>query len=169
MRARRESGFTIIEVMVVAMLMVTLLGLGALAVRHYWLVQSFRGGRSALVSELRAQQQRATGKSYPFAQGVWFVPGTGRWGTLEYNVKTDACTKGRDETLDSVVVSAASFTVLSPHTTTCRTAVGQGAAQIVFFFPGGTATGGSLSLTHPGVDSPPKVVQVSSLTARVSP
>lgn len=168
MSARREGGFTVLEVLVVSVLVLTLMGLGALAVRHYWFVQSFNGARSALVSELRAQQQNAAARSYPFAQGVWFVPGSGRWGTVEYNVKTNACTKNRDQRLDQVVVSTASFTVLSPHTANCRIQIGDSTAQIAFFFPGGTAAGGSLSLTHPRLESPAKTVQVSSLTGRVT-
>lgn len=168
MSARRESGFTILEMLVVGVLVLALVGLGALAVRHYWFVQSFNGAQSALVSELRAQQQHAAARSYPYAQGVWFLPGSGRWGTVEYNVETEACTKNRDQTLDQVVVSTASFTTLSPHTANCRTAVGDNTAQIAFFFPGGTAAGGSLSLTHPRLSSPPKTVEVSSLTARVT-
>lgn len=168
MSPRRENGFTIIEVLVVSVLVLTLMGMGALAVRHYWFVQSFNGARSTLVSELRAQQQRAAARSYPYAQGVWFVPGSGRWGTVEYDVKTNVCTKNRDQTLDQVVVSTASFTVLSPHTANCRIVLGESTAQIAFFFPGGTAAGGSLSLTHPRLASPPKVVEVSSLTGRVT-
>lgn len=168
MTDRRQDGFTLVELFAVMALTLLLLGLGATAVRHYWFVQSLDGARSSLVSELRAQQQKAATKSYPYAQGVWFVPTTTRWGTLEYNVKTNVCTKTSQRTLDGAVrVSSASFTSLDPSTGVCRTTLNEPAAQIAFFFPGGTATQGTVAVSSSQVGSPPKTLTVSSLTGRV--
>jgi prepilin-type N-terminal cleavage/methylation domain-containing protein len=169
MNARTERGFTVVELLAVMALTLVLLGLGATGLRHYWLVQSLDGAKSSLVSEMRAQQQKAASKSYPFVQGVWFVSGTPRWGTVELNAKTNTCTNTSSRTLDgSVRVASASFTVLAPHTATCRTAAGEAAAQIAFFYPGGTATQGTVALSSSQMASEPKTLTVSRLTGRVT-
>ncbi len=169
MSSRRQAGFTLVELLAVTTLTVLLLGLGASAARHYWFVQSLDGAKSSLVSELRGQQQKASAKSYPYLEGAWFVPATTRWGTVEYNAGTNTCSKTSQRALDGAVrVASASFTALAPHTATCRGVLGEPTAEIVFFFPGGTATQGAVSLSSSQTSSAEKTLTVSRLTGRVT-
>lgn len=169
----RESGFTLIEIMVVMAMSAVLMTLGAGAVRHYWFDSALRGSTEGIQNELRSLQQQAVSESHPLVFGAWFVPGTspedaGRWGTLRYNPETSTCATPRTVNLDAgVFVSDASFDEMAPISSDCSNAPGvPSGAEIALFRARGSATNGTVELTQLNTNQV-QTVSISPMTGRV--
>lgn len=173
---RRESGFTLVELLVGIAISATLLTLGAFAVRQYWFVSAADGAAEKVVSELRGLQQRATAESHPMVYGAWFKEdvATAQWGILRYDPKDassssdDICTQlGPAQRFgDGVVISNAAFDPAGGTIdTTCAGAAPSG-ADLVFFYARGSATAGEVVLDHDEISDPLRVT-VSGVTGRV--
>ena len=167
---RRDDGFTLLELLVVTLLIAVVTTLGATAVNRYWKVRALEGGADEVVTELRGLQQDASSQSHPWVTGAYFRAGTNRWGVVRGNIKTGACTVSARRTFPAgVTVSSVSFSDVATMslTTNCTTAAESG-AEVVFFFARGSATNGSVSLSHPEVSGGARTINVSSLTGRVT-
>jgi prepilin-type N-terminal cleavage/methylation domain-containing protein len=174
----REDGFTLIELMSVIALSLILLTLSAGSMRSYWLNQQLSGAAGEVRSQLRQLQERTVSESHPNVYGVRFRVGTSSWGVLDYNPTITAshpaatCTDTPMTFSSSVKVSVASFTVPSGSEAAnivnlCKSSIpGAGSDQMMLFFARGTATPGSVSLTHPLVGRS-KTLTVSAITGRV--
>lgn len=167
---RRDDGFTLIELLVACMVMALVLGLGAASIRRYWQTRALHGSVDEVVSELRAEQQDASTASHPWVYGAWFKAGTSRWGIVRANSLTGVCQVLSRRTFSTgVTVSSASFDDVTTQnlTANCATAAETG-AEVAFFFARGTATGGSVALSHPQVSGgAAKTIQVSPVTGKV--
>lgn len=168
---RREDGFTLSELLIVMLVMSIVLTLGAYSFRRYWQTRSLHGSVDQVATELRGEQQRATSESHPWIWGAWFKQGTSRWGVVRANASTGACqVKDRRTLSTGVVVSSVSFAdVTTPAlSSACATAAESG-AEVVLFFARGTATEGTVSLSHPEVSGgAAKTITVSPITGRVT-
>jgi prepilin-type N-terminal cleavage/methylation domain-containing protein len=166
-----QRGFTVVELLATCLIVAVAVSLGALGTRHYWRVQSLRGGVEEITSTLRGQQQAAGSESHPYVWGAWFRSGTNRWGVVRGNVTTGACVVKESHTLDSgVTIQSVSFTDINTAglTTNCSNAAGSG-SEIVLFLARGTATGGSVSLRHPAVSGgAARTISVSPITGRIT-
>ena len=172
---RRQSGFTLIEIMVVLGMTAVLLTMGAAAVRHYWFVQAIEGAAEEVESELRTLQQRTIAESHPLVYGAWFRTGdvAEQWGILKFDPKDpssssdDVCTQvGPPRSFDNgVIVGAAEFDPPTGVGTTCN-GVAPADSEQVFFYARGSATPGEVTLNHPPTGQS-KTVTVSELTGRV--
>jgi prepilin-type N-terminal cleavage/methylation domain-containing protein len=167
---RRDDGFTLIELLVTCLLVSLVLSLGAMSLKRYWQTRALHGSVDEVVSELRAEQQNASTATHPWVYGAWFKAGTSRWGILRANSLTGACQILSHRTFGSgVEVSTASFDDVSTQslTSNCTTAAETG-AEVVFFFARGTATGGTVALSHPQVNGGAvKTVRVYPVTGKV--
>ena len=170
---KRESGFTLIETMVVMAMAAVLMTLGATAVRHYWFDSALRGSTEGMKTDLRSLQQQAVSESHPLVYGAWFVPGSspdeaGTWGTLRYNPETSVCSSPRTISLDAgVFVSAASFDEMAPISGECLGAPGvPTGAEIALFRARGSATNGTVELTQLNTEQT-QTVSISPMTGRV--
>ena len=167
---RDEDGFTLTELLVAMMIMSLVLGLGAYSLRRHWQTRALQGGVDEVVTELRSEQQNASTATHPWVYGAWFKPGSPRWGLVKANSTTGDCEVLSRKTLGTgVTISAASFDNISTLglTAKCRTAAETG-AQIAFFFARGTATGGTVALTHPEVSGGAvKTIRVYPVTGKV--
>lgn len=168
---RREDGFTLSELLIVMLVMSIVLGLGAYSLRRYWQTRALHGSVEEVVTELRAEHQKATSESHPWVWGAWFKQGTPRWGVVRANSATGACQVTSRRTLStSVTISAVSFAdVTSPALSSACAAAAESGAEVVLFFARGSATEGSVSLAHAEVGGgSARTITVSPITGRVT-
>lgn len=173
---QRQSGFTLIEILVVLAITSTLLTLGAAAVRHYWFVQSVEGAAEEIESELRTIQQQTIAESHPLVYGAWFKPNEtiNQYGILKYDPKDtstsadDECTQvGTSRKLGSgVVITEAAFDPTDADIEAACAGVPPSGAASVFFYARGSATPGQLTVYHAETGHS-KTVTVSGITGRV--
>jgi prepilin-type N-terminal cleavage/methylation domain-containing protein len=170
-----ERGFTLMELLMTLALLSILFGLAALALGHFWRVQSLEGGQDEVLTQLRNIQQRVVSETHPLVYGARFSPGASSWQNIQYNPDTGVCKKVQDGDLDGgefsggVEFQGASF---DPYvdgavnvTEECTTGAFSDAA-VVFFFARGSATEGDVTIVNPSL-SRTKTVCVSGTTARV--
>ncbi|HEX2196838.1 MAG TPA: hypothetical protein VHJ76_07920 [Actinomycetota bacterium] len=167
---RDEDGFTLNELLVAGLVVSLALGLGAWSMRRYWQTRALHGSVDEVVSELRSEQQDASTATHPWVYGAWFMPESERWGVVKGNSLTGACEVLSRRTLGTGVrIASASFDDVSTNdlTSNCAAAAEDG-AEVVFFFARGTATGGTVALSHPEVSAgAPKTVRVYPVTGKV--
>lgn len=163
-----QRGFTLMELLTVMMIMGILFSLSAVALRHYWRVQSLHGGRADVTSGLRSAQESAVTESQPLVFGVRFRVGSSAWDLVRYNPDAGTCSVERPRSFSAgVVVSAASFAVASGITSTCRSQIaGATSDEFAFYFPRGTATAGSVTLRQPSLGRTLSL-SVTPMTGRV--
>lgn len=168
-RVRDESGFTLVELMSVIMLVVILMALGATALRRYWFVQGLVGAENEVVSQLRAQQQQSR-TTAPKVFGARFTVGSSEWDLISYNSEIttvgNRCEVVEERKLGAgVVVEAVNFDEVLDEPGE-QAACLQGATALVLFYARGSATPGSVTLYQPDVDRSERVC-VTGLTGRV--
>jgi len=168
---RDEEGFTLTELLVAMLVMSLVLGLAAYALRRHWQTRALHAGVDEIVSELRTEQQEASTATHPWIYGAWFKPGTGRWGTLRTHANTGTCQVLSSRTLGTgVQITTAAFddVLTQSLTAKCVTATEPG-TEIALFFARGTATGGTVALSHPEVSAGAvKTVRVYPVTGKVA-
>jgi prepilin-type N-terminal cleavage/methylation domain-containing protein len=167
---RGARGFTLIELLVVITITAILLTLSASALRSYWLTQALKGSTEQLVSQLRQLQQRTDAESHPVVYGARFEVGTPNWVLVRYDPKDatittdDECTVvGTRSFDDGVNIAAADF---DPPTGLVVSKCPSSAQEFTFFYARGTATEGSVTLTH-ATTGRSSTVSVLPLTGRV--
>jgi Tfp pilus assembly protein FimT len=171
-----EAGFTFVELLVGMTMLVVLLGLGAFALRQFWLTHSLRGGREEVVTQLRQLQQRSVSESHPLVYGARFTVGSPTFGLVKFNphdtatTADDSCVEMSTVTLGSdVQVSEVEFTDAAGITSLCRTQVaGASLDEFVFFYARGTATEGDLTLQVPALPGKSLSLAVTPITGRVN-
>ena len=168
---RSEDGFTLTELLVAMLVTSLVLGLGAYSLRRYWQTQALHAGVDQIVSELRAEQQNASTATHPWVYGAWFKPDSPRWGIVRGNSLTGACEVLSSKTLGTgVTISTASFDDVTTAglTSECVTETETG-AEIAFFFARGTASAGTVALSHPEVSGGAvRTVRVYPVTSKVT-
>lgn len=169
-RSIDESGFTLIEVLVVIGISVLLMTLAAGAMRHYWFVNALDSSTDEVVTQLRNVQQRVGAESHPVVYGVRFKPDTTDWGVVQYDSRkaTDKCTTEETQGFETgVEIETVSFSGASTdESIACTSALG-GTNSFVFFYARGSATGGTIKLTSDLLGSS-NVVTVTPITGRVT-
>lgn len=169
---RLDGGFTLIEMMVVLSLAGLLMTLGALALRQYWFAQALIGSRDEIVNELRGSQERAVSESNPQVQGVLLREGSSSWAAVEYDPNRPAgipeCIVLSENTLLSkTVIATATFSAVPTVTAACdRDIPSSSPDDFAFFFARGSATNGTVTLTHPE-RSESWTITVTPITGRV--
>ena len=166
---RDERGFTLIELLVVMSLVALLVTLGAGAARSYWLKQSLYGAQDEIVTQLRQVQTRVVAESDPLVYGVRFKTGSDNFWVTVYDPRSGICTIEEARLLPTgVQIANASFAAVSGATNECRSQIaGATSDQFAFFFARGTATQGTLTLTHESRDEI-LTVGVSPIVGRVT-
>lgn len=173
---RRESGFTLIETLVVIGISAVLMTLSASAIRNYWFVNAAHDAVETVETQLRGLQQRTTAESHPMVYGAWFQEDvtSAQWGVLQYDPKDassssdDVCNQlGPAQRFgDGVVITEATFDAAGGTIETKCTATAPAGADLVFFYARGSATGGDIFLDHEAIAEPLRVT-VSGVTGRV--
>lgn len=168
---KSESGFTLVEAMVVMALAAILMTLGAGALRTFWLTQALEGAHDGAMTQLRAQQERVVSESHPLVFGARFRVGSSDWDLVEYDPSTNVCSRTRAMKFENgVQVSAASFLetgTMAPILAECRGDLGVPSSdKFVMFFARGTASSGSLTLTQPSLGRS-RSLSVKPITGRV--
>jgi len=169
---RRESGFSLIELLTVMTLTAVLVTLGAFAIRHFWFVRSLEGGADEVVTQLRRLQQRVGAASNPLVYGARFTDGSSSWQLVEYHIIDDTCEliseTGFDRNLEfdaSVRVRSAVFAEYPAATDQCLGLTPE-ADDVVFFFARGSATRGNIVIEQPILDRTAQIC-VGDITGRV--
>ncbi len=157
-----EAGFTLIELLSVMALTSVLLTLGGFTLRQYWLTQALHGGRDEVRSQLRRSQEQAVAETHPLMLGVRFRVGASQWDSVRYDPRSGVCSVEMPRSFGAgVEVSAASFTATAASDA-CRAQLpGASGDAFAFFFPRGTATGGTVTIQQPSLNR--------SLSLRVMP
>lgn len=167
----KENGFTLTELLVATLVIGIALTLGAPAFNRYWKVRALNGAVDEVVTELRGEQQDATSQSHPVVWGAWFKQGTSRWGVVRGDVSTGNCVVRDRRTFPAgVEVTAVSFADVTTQSLSAECAMrAEAGAEVVLFFARGSATGGSVTLSHPQVGGgSPRTITVSPITGRVT-
>jgi type II secretion system protein H len=151
----RDSGFTLVEVMVAIALMGTMMAIAVGGFTSWDKARSHSGAASEMQTVLRQVQQRAVTEGR--AMCVWFDVAASSY--TVYRGACDASTKeklvGPYELGHPVSLSAPSFTAPS------------GSSAGVTFYARGTATPGEVSLTRSG-STKTYLISVEGLTGRVT-
>lgn len=164
---RDEHGFTLVEVLAAMLLVFLLSAISFPALRNFARVQEIGGARDEVITQLRQVQGRAVSESHPLVFGARFNIGARRYSIFRYNPETGVCGNIEHRSLPgNVSVSAADFADEGVAARgVCSTALG-GSGEFLFFFPRGSATEGSVRLTH-GTSNRSLSVTVSGITGRV--
>ena len=164
----REEGVSLIELLTTLALASVLVAFSALALRHYWFVQSLEKASDEVVTELRAAQQRVNAESHPVVYGVRFDPGSAAWGVVQYDPRktSDKCTNVQSRSFEGAVeVQSAGFTGGGDAETFCASALGAD-NEFAFFYARGSATPGSVTVESLQTGRT-KVVDLAGVTGRV--
>jgi prepilin-type N-terminal cleavage/methylation domain-containing protein len=170
----QEGGFSLIELLATMALLAIMLTLGAFALKTYWMRRALDGSTKQVTAQLRQLQQRAVAESHPLIYGARFTMGSDTYTLLRYNPSDPTpplCTEMNTLALeDGVEVAAGTTFASSPYISLSECgSVGTG-DHFVFFFARGTATGGTLRLTHEGLGRTSRdttTISVTNLTGRV--
>lgn len=157
---RSDSGFTLIELLVTLSVGAVLTGMAGTSLAGWSASNAHKGTRDEVVSELRATAQRALseGRTYCVA-----FQSDGSWKTYRRSCSSTGqlvLTSGANSAGSAV---AAAFSYASGHVSTCTT--GGGSASCAYFYPRGTASAGTVTVTRTG--KPTYTVNVEQLTSRV--
>ena len=174
MRQKNEDGFTLLEIIVTCVVSAIFLTLGAAALRTYWLKQSLRTAQGEAKQQMQTLQEQAVSESNPLVYGMRYTVGSSNWSIVQFDGKNasttadDTCvTVGDTRSFNGVKVTAASFDTAPTVTATCISKLTAGAMdRFVFFYPRGTATSGSVTLTQESLNQSEQVT-VTSMTGRV--
>lgn len=170
MRENRESGFTIIELMVVAVIGAVLLGLGAVALRQFSRAKALESAHTTTVTQLRAVQQRTFTEGYPRAYGVRYLKNGTRWDVVRFDAAAGTCTVVESHQLtNSVVVAPTTDFPDSTAATACRGAAPGASAdfEVALFYARGSATAGTVTFKLNGT-SKTRSITVNGSTGRAS-
>lgn len=165
-----ESGFTLVELLSVMMLVLILMTLGASALRRYWFSQALVGSRDEVIGQLRAQQEESR-TTAPKVFGARFTSGSSEWQLIQYDADApvdDWCQVLENRTMEAgTVVESVEFdSVLTDPAE--RSQCLDAATDLVLFYARGSATPGEVTLYQPVVDKRASVC-VTGLTGRVDP
>lgn len=168
----RDEGFTLIELLTGMLITTMLLGLAVVPLRSYWFVQSINAAADEVVTQLREQQEDAVSEAHPLVFGARFVAGASNYTLYRYDPNTGGGTcSSETRSLDSGVfnagvqvktVTVTNNPLLAEHIA-CRSA---STDKIIFFYPRGTSTGGTIVLEQP-TSGKQKTINVSVATGRV--
>lgn len=167
-----EGGFSLIELMTTILIASLLMGLGAWSFRGYWHRRSLDSSAKGVTGQLRQLHQRAVAESHPLIYGARFTEGRDEYTLFKYNPTDSVSPCTQLNTVDLVggveTASGTSFTT-SPYIDLSDCSVTGGTDHFVFFFARGTATDGTLVLTHEQLPdaSDTATIRVTQLTGRV--
>ena len=179
---RDQRGFTLIEVLVAAALVVVMIGLSTTALRRYWQLQQLNSARDSMLSTLHNTQQRSVSESHPLVYGVRFTPASSSTSTssmyavVKYDpgslssTSDDTCTlvDTTQSVGSGVFVRDASFSAASTPVVVSNCPSTGGTDKYVFFYARGTATDGTLTLKS-GPLGQTRQIDVTGLTGRADP
>ena len=170
----QEEGFSLIELLATMVLLAIMLTLGAFALKTYWMRRALDGSTKQITAQLRQLQQRAVAESHPLVYGARFIEGSNTYTLLKYNPSDPTpprCTEMNTLPLeDGVEVAAGTSFTSSPYISLSECGSAVTGDHFVFFFARGTATGGTLKLTHKGLSGTSQdttTISVTNLTGRV--
>lgn len=160
---KEESGFTLIELMATVVLLAILLSIGGLTLRRYWFSQALVGARNDVISQLRVQQQESR-TTAPKVFGAKFTVGSSDWELIQYD--DGVCTEVENrEFSGGVAVESVNFDtgLDAGELTNCL----DGASDLVLFYARGSATPGTVTVSHYALGDREFSVCVTGLTGRV--
>lgn len=155
-RPPHDSGFTLVETLVVICLMGVAAAIAVGGFQSYARMAEFTGTRNDVVSALRAANQRALTEAAVYC--VRFAADGKSWTTYRGTCSAGTVVKGPEQ-VGGGEVTLTSVSFLAPDGTT--------GSRDVEFTARGTASKGSLVVTRAG-KSKTYTVSVEGLTARVS-
>ncbi len=155
-----DRGFTLIELLVVLSIGAVLTGLAGTSLTGWSASNAHKGSRDEVVSALRNTAQRA------LTEGRTYCLAFGDSGT--YKTYRRSCNAAGALVTDGGVNSAgsslsAAFTYVVGATSDCST--GTTVQSCAYFYPRGTASAGTVTITRP--NQPTYTVTVEQLTSRV--
>ncbi len=155
-----DSGFTLIELLVTLSIGAVLTGLAGTSLAGWSASNAHKGTRDEVVSTLRvtAQQALTEGRTYCVA-----FQADGSWKTYRKSCDSNGqqVSTGGANTAGSGVSS--SFSYVAGLVSSCTT--GATASSCAYFYPRGTASAGTVTVTRSG--KPTYVINVEQLTSRV--
>ena len=174
---KEERGYSLAEMLAVLILGAILLTLGAGALRNYWLTHSLYGGRDELISQLRRAQEQAVTEGIPRVFGVRLLVGSQTWALVEYDPEDGTCLEIQTNAFSSGTSPQSVTMATTDETDFCAANLayaaggavpGRGASSFVWFYPRGTATPGTITLTNANLPGESAAATVTPITGRVS-
>ena len=161
-----QKGFTIVELLWGLLIAALLMGLGAQALRTYWMRQGLVRGASQIVTQMKNAQQGSIAETHPIVYGVRFAVNESEWAIIRYDPQVSECKEIEQHALDGgAYVHSASFANASGPQAACGT---QFAGNVfAFFYPRGSATEGSVVLRSRQTAGE-RTISVAGITGRVT-
>lgn len=152
----RESGFTLLEMLVAMLLAGILMGASVWGMHSYLLASRESGTASDVQSTLRNAGERALSEGRTYC--VYFTPSA-------WSMYKTSCAVAANKVSGPIAVRDASITLPAASTSFPTTAPCPTQGKCAYFYPRGTALKGSVLVQRPGKAY---LICVESLTARVS-
>jgi len=157
-----DSGFTLVEMIVAIALMGIVMSIGILAMRSFLISNRESGTAFGIRSALRNASELSVSQGRTYC--VYFTATTWTTYRSDCTVAADRVGGAQQVSDPSITLSAFAFaapaTAIPGQTTSCPTTNG-----CAYFYPRGTALGGSLQVVRPGKTY---TINVEGLTSRVS-
>lgn len=161
-----QKGFTIVELLWGMLIAALLMGLGAQALRTYWMRQGLVGGASQIVTQMKNAQQGSVAETHPIVYGVRFRVNESEWAIIRYDPKASECKEIEQHDLEAgAYVHSASFSDAPAPQAVCVSAFPGNV--FAFFYPRGSATEGSVVLRSRQTAGE-RTISVAGITGRVT-
>lgn len=161
---QNDSGFTLVELMVVMSILVILMGLGAYALLPYMRSQALTGATNEILTDFRDSQVRAQGEVRTYC--LIFDIANNSYEIRRINATGASCTTPGVTTLERVELPrGVALSVADFNHSLCQRVPADPNSSIAYFCPRGTSSNGRVVIVSTALNQD-REIQLVGLTAK---